>query len=440
MNAYRTYIKKSIFAEYQINTVFQIFILAIIGLVAMLIGIPYIAAQGFLVLLYTSPLWIMFLIPKSFWFYWLHYIQHKNIDGPSNKPMLVEVKLSKEMLKSPRAMELVFEALHIRPSMTTEFQKKWRGNVAPWWSFEIVSDAGKIHFYIWMLKRTRARVESAIYAHYPDVQLVEVEDYTKHAPFDPETMSVIGSNFTYYTSDVHPIKTYYDFGLDKDPKTEFKVDPLVSMLEIFGSIKTGHIWVQIIIQQAVDSAGWRKRVADAIQLMYDETSPEWADPSNPENVTKGSAILRPMQYEYIKAMQRATTKSAFDVGIRFIHFDDKKYFSGMVGHQIMNMYKFVGQQKGPYYNWIAPDGDSYLSDFDWPWEDFRGMFSSYKTKKLFTAYKARSYFAPPIIDDAFIMTSEQLATIYHFPGEEAQALGIERIESKRGGPPPDLPV
>jgi hypothetical protein len=80
MNAYRKYIKSSIFADHQINTVFQIFILAIVGLVAMLIGIPYIAAQGFMLLLYTSPLWIMFLIPKSFWFYWLHYIQHKNID------------------------------------------------------------------------------------------------------------------------------------------------------------------------------------------------------------------------------------------------------------------------------------------------------------------------------------------------------------------------
>lgn len=431
---------KDFFGKYQINTVIQVFVIAIVGTVLAFLCVPWITIQALALLVYTSPLWALLLVPKSVKYYWMHFVQHQFLEGPTPKPILLEVKLHKNIQKSPRAMELVFEAMYIKPSTTTDFQLKWRGNVRPWWSFEIVSDAGQIHFYIWAWKRTRSRLEHTIYAQYPDVQIVEVEDYAKKFHFDPHTMGVIGANFMYAKEDVHPIKTYYDFGLDKDPKTEYKVDPLVTILELIGNIKSGQVWIQIMLQQAVDDKSWRARVAAAIQSMYDDTSPEWPDPTDPEKSTKGSAILRPMQYEYIKAMQRATTKSAFDVGIRFVYVDKKETHSNAIGHNIMNMYKLVGSQGGEYYNLLGPDGDSYLSDFDWPWEDFRGMFATYKIKKLFTAYKARSYFHPPVIDNAIIMTSEQLATIYHFPGEEAQTLGIERVESTRGAPPVDLPV
>ena len=50
-------------------------------------------------------------------------------------------------------------------------------------------------------------------------------------------------------ADFLPIKTYVDFGLDKDPKEEFKTDPLTQILEAMGSIGKGeHMWYQVLVQ------------------------------------------------------------------------------------------------------------------------------------------------------------------------------------------------
>jgi hypothetical protein len=39
-----------------------------------------------------------------------------------------------------------------------------------------------------------------------------------------------------------------------------------------------------------------------------------------------------------------------------------------------------------------------------------------------------------------VMNVEELATIFHFPGEVATTPTLEKIESKRGEPPIDLPI
>ncbi len=39
-------------------------------------------------------------------------------------------------------------------------------------------------------------------------------------------MSIWGCEFKFTKGDGYPIKTYVDYGLDKDPKEEYKVDPL----------------------------------------------------------------------------------------------------------------------------------------------------------------------------------------------------------------------
>jgi hypothetical protein len=435
-----THSKDPFFGKYQVNTSFQITIMAAVGVIVALTFVPFFVWQGIQILLFTSPVWLLFLLPKGARYYWSHYIQHRFLDNPRQAGVLLEVQIPREIQKSPRAMELVFEALYLKPSVTTPLQVWWHGHVRPWWAFEIVSDAGNIHFYIWTWKRLKLRLENTIYAQYPEVRIFEVEDYAKKVKYVPGKMEVVGASFVYEKDDAHPLKSYYDFELNKDPKTEFKIDPLVSMLEMMSSIKSGHVWLQYCIQQAVAGDKWKTRVEEAVQKIYDGASPIYPDLHDPDTMVKGSAILRPMQYEYVKAMQRATLKSVFDVGIRAVYIAKPEDMKAGTAHNLFNMFKLVGSPGGEYYNILNPDGDAYLSDFDWPWEDFRGMRQRFLKRKLLRGYTARSYFHPPVVDDAVIMTSEHLATLYHFPGEESQALGIERLESKRSGPPLDLPI
>jgi hypothetical protein len=59
---------------------------------------------------------------------------------------------------------------------------------------------------------------------------------------------------------------------------------------------------------------------------------------------------------------------------------------------------------------------------------------------MIDAYITRNAFLPPHIEDAFLLTSEELATIFHIPGAEAKVPGLKKIESNRKGAPPNLPI
>ena len=61
-------------------------------------------------------------------------------------------------------------------------------------------------------------------------------------------------------------------------------------------------------------------------------------------------------------------------------------------------------------------------------------------KDQFDAYKQRSWFYLPHKVKPFVLTTEELATIYHFPGGVAQTPTFGRIPSRKGEAPVDLPV
>jgi len=51
-------------------------------------------------------------------------------------------------------------------------------------SLEIASLEGVIHFYIRIETKLRERVEAAIYSQYPNVEIIEAEDYVNLFSFD----------------------------------------------------------------------------------------------------------------------------------------------------------------------------------------------------------------------------------------------------------------
>ena len=163
--------------------------------------------------------------------------------------VLLEIKLPKEISKSPVAMEAVLKALHQTGKEGTWVDRIWKGQTRPWFSLELVSTEGKVRFFIWTKPAHRGPVEAHIYSQYPNVEIHEVEDYTKPFYYDPNRFSMWAGGFGLTKEDAYPIKTYVDYNLDKDPKEEFKIDPMTPMLEFLGSIKTGeHIWIQILIR------------------------------------------------------------------------------------------------------------------------------------------------------------------------------------------------
>ena len=90
----------------------------------------------------------------------------------------LEIKLPRELPKSPQVMEIILSAMH-QTSSIVAYQKYWGGKLRTWYSLEIVSKEGSIHFYFYVQKSYRSVVEAQIYAHYPQVEIHEAADYTK---------------------------------------------------------------------------------------------------------------------------------------------------------------------------------------------------------------------------------------------------------------------
>ena len=118
------------------------------------------------------------------------------------------------------------------------------------YSIELVSLGGQVHFYIWCHKNFKSRVETQLYAQFPNIEVHEVSDYALgvHHDLTKYSFGWIGQ-FALTKADAYPIKTYIDYGLDKDAKEEYKHDPIVAVLEYIGSLKAGEqAWIQILIQ------------------------------------------------------------------------------------------------------------------------------------------------------------------------------------------------
>jgi hypothetical protein len=79
------------------------------------------------------------------------------------------------------------------------------------------------------------------------------------------------------------------------------------------------------------------------------------------------------------------------------------------------------------------------NDFDYPWQDFRDFRWNLVTRRYIDMMRRRSFFYTPWTTKAQIMSTEMMATLYHYPSSVIKSPGITRIPSKKAEPPPNLP-
>lgn len=385
----------------------------------------------------TMPYWLPVLLLITFYKLWIKYKRKMFI--LNQEMVLLEVFLPAEIKRSPKAMEQVFSAIHTGPQENTWVSRQIQGKVRPWWSFEIASIDGNVHFYIWTRAFFRNTVEAAIYGQYPEVEIHEAkEDYSRLVQLIPGKTKMWACDFLLDEIDAYPIKTYIDYGLDKEGiKDEEKVDPIASFLEFFSSIGKGEqLWLQIIIQQTkgddrinTNYPNWKKDAIKEVEKLRAETIPK--------NVPEGDiAFPNPTkgQSEKMAAIERSINKHGFNTGIRGIYIARDDVFQA---HNIPGLITSVKHYSSNDLNGFYPDR---VTDFIYPWQDYKGIREAYEGRKKLEAYRKRSWFHPPYRYKPYVLNTEELATIYHFPGSVAQAPGLQRITSKRSDAPPNLPT
>ena len=78
---------------------------------------------------------------------------------------------------------------------------------------------------------------------------------------------------------------------------------------------------------------------------------------------------------------------------------------------------------------------------DYPWELGNERRKERRAEELVQAYRRRQYFHEPFsFHDYMVMSTEELATLFHIPSRGVQSPAIGRIESATGEAPVNLPT
>ena len=280
------------------------------------------------------------ILGRFAWILWVHYIQQDFISGIDF--VLLEIIPPREVLRSPKAMELFIVNALYHHSNKGGLEEFWQGAVWFWFSLEIASIEGQVHFYIRTPTRVRGLIETQMYAQYPQAQVKAVEDYTLAVDeISPKSAwNGWGAEFKLEKHDVIPIKTYVDFGLDKDPKEEFKVDPISSVIELFGSMQKGeHMWMQIVVtpsKKTWKTEGTRFGRHDWVQESEIQIKKLLSPYARENKKYKNGKESGEFSFEYrtpdflksaVEGMSEKTSKLGFDTGIRVYYAAKKEVYN-----------------------------------------------------------------------------------------------------------------
>ena len=400
----------------------------------------------------VAPIWLPILLGWVAWQMFVRY-NHKRFFA-SQKYVVLEIRVPKEVNKSPAAMELFLNTIWQTAGETTWYDRNFVGKTRAWFSLEIVSIDGFLHFFIWSRATFKRHIEAQIYAQYPGAEVTQVQDYSKQIKYDPKVNAMFGLEYELKKADPYPIKTYIDYGLDQTSTEEDqKIDPISQVLEFFGQISKGEqMWLQIICRahkgEQPDPSKmswwnpfswlatydkWKAEAKTEIEKIRKDTTSKYEDPVTG---TKRDGFPNPTkgQTEVINALERSISKPGFDVGIRSIYIGNKDVFSGPSIPILVAVLK-------PYNSGsLNSFGPKNLTNFDYPWQDFNDIRKNKLKREMLDAYKKRSYFYSPVKEKPMVLNAEELATIFHFPGLVVQTPTFGRIMSKKAEPPSNLPI
>lgn len=391
----------------------------------------------------STPIWLPVLTFYLFFDTWMDYVRGKF--AIENGRTTIRIKLPQEVFKSPEAMETVFAQIHNLNGPDNLWQAYIDGKCPLPYSFELVSYGGDVRFYANVpSKKIKNMLEAQLYAQYPGIEIVEEPlDYTAEVTDDLDTWEMMSFHLVKKESQEFPIKTYIDFGLDKMPKEEEKVEPMAPMLEALGSASVNErLWIQILITphgkknfkngHLQSSPTWEKKVFGKIDEMMGREKGSKQGPGEFESQPR----LTTGERDSISAMERNAGKYAYSTAIRWMYIAKAGHFNG----------DSIGLVNRSFSNYDILNrnglGIRWRTDFDYNWfSDYSGKRKKAMKKDELKQYKLRKYSnGNRKVDAAKVLTVEELATIYHIPGRSVVTPGLGRIPSIRSEAPPNLPI
>ncbi|QQS61027.1 MAG: hypothetical protein IPN70_04030 [Candidatus Moraniibacteriota bacterium] len=402
-----------------------------------------------------SVIWV-FVLPFAFYYLfmllWMDYVNDRYAGKMSF--ILLEITPPQNIEKSPQPMEALYSGMAGAYKTPNVFEQYLDGFFVDSFSLEFVGSGGKgVHFYIRTPKQFQHLVEAHLYAQYPEVEILEVEDYIHEVPpvIPNDEWDIWGSDFELTEPDPMPIKTYRHFEEDVTGKM---IDPLAGLIEIMGQLTPEqHLWLQYIItpvsegwskegrQYVQERAGrvtkkpgfWDKFIKDFFDVIKAIVSGIFSPPQFSTSEEKKDAQpledrLTPMEKRILEALEGNVGKNVFQVKMRMVYvgkkigFDKATFVSGLMGG--------IKQFSDMNYNGLRPE-DASKTYANYIMKTSR---LNYRQRKIFNRYRDRDPSGK-----RFIFSTEELATVFHLPDMAVISPFFRRVSAKRGSAPINLP-
>ena len=400
---------------------------------------------------FITPIILFSTLKKS----WAYYVVMKKY-LPSLTFALLEIKLPQEVLKTPKAMEYVIVTLNGVWEDLNRRDRWLRGELLPFFSLEIAGTAGEIHFYINTERKYISLVESAVYSQYPDAEVLEVPDYTNAVPPDipNKDWDLWGTDMRLQKENPYPLRTYIEF---EEMVEERRLDPVASIAEAMNNLRVGeHIWIQFIITPSETMGALRKEGEAIVQKLMNRPAIKETGAlasaahvfseqfmtlfgKQPEEEAKADVLwspewnLSPGERATVQAVEMKTSKTAFLTMVRFLYIGKRDVFEKS---SIAAIFAYFDHFNTFNFNRIRLNSKTYSKN---SFFFFRGLRNRFRKFRLLQWYKWRSDL-PGGISPLFFLNVEELATMFHFPGQIVQAPTMPRVETRKAPPPSGLPI
>ncbi len=287
-------------------------------------------------------------------------------------------------------------------------------------SFEIVANNGLIFFYIVSPRRLSRYLEQQINAHYPDAVLEEVTDYNLFKA----NSQVAAGNLKTIRHFALPLKTY----LKQD------ADLMNSQLNVMSKLAPDD---SLAIQYTVRSAYgvWHSLVKKIVQTAHKQKSlstalkqgvlQDWLnffsdifkskEQKERETAQKAEKRLTALEEESLKTIEEKNSKAGLDVNVRLVVCSaEKNRAETLLADLVSALSQYNHYEYGnSFSNKISNSGSKHLI------EEF--IYRRFNDK------------------ESFILNTEELASLFHFPLSNAETPNIVWLNAKQAAAPATVP-
>ncbi len=369
--------------------------------------------------------------------------------------VVLELKMPPEIEKSPKAMEQVFAALHPLKNAPTDVVDKYAGEIPLWWSLEIVSFEGEIHFFMWIPEKHKRVIVANLYGNYPMIEVEEVPDYFEQLPNSFKSLyesgyDLWGGEVVLTKEDAYPIRTYVQF---ENLEDAMAVDPIAGLLETLTRVKPGeNLFFQIVVRPAGDE--WKKGGEALVRKLKEEGSKKMVS-------VLGEYLDRPIrtpgETDLLKAIEISLTKPGYETLIRYVYtaqktimnktsreFARRSIMTALNQYMAQNLNSFTRNPKvttdvrWTYFPWVF-NAERLERRKARIWQGLRERIMPDKLwlHRVFNVGHFQGNFG----QRTMILTTEELATLFHPPTHIVLTGPIlKRMEAKKMGAPFGLSI